>query len=148
MRFNNTLVSYKGKTRRLPKRYLSNLKGSDLKKQIKSIFEGKKRPKIKSRKARKSTWTAKFDREYGDEIVKLKGGKTLKNISKVSGISEKALKEVYNKGAAAYFTGGSRPNQTPESWAYARVYSYIMGGNTRKVDTEVTEKYNVKFKHT
>ena len=147
MRFNNTLVSYKGKTRRLPKRYLSNLKGSDLKKQIKSIFEGKKRPQIKSRKARKSTWTAKFDREYGDEIVKLKGGKTLKNIAKVTEIPEKALKKVYEKGAAAYYTGGSRVNQVESSWAYARVYSYIMGGKTRKVDKEVTEKYNVKFKH-
>jgi len=147
MVFNNTPVTYKGKTRRLPKRYLSNLKGSDLKKQIKSIFEGKNRPIIKSRKARKSTWTAKFDREYGDDIAKLKGGKSLKNIAKVSGIPEKGLKEIYDKGAAAYYTGGSRPSQTSSSWAYARVYSYIMGGNTRKVDKEVTEKYNVKFKH-
>ena len=147
MRFNNTSVTYKGKTRRLPKRYLSNLKGTDLKKQIKSIFEGKNRPAIKSRKARKSTWTAKFDRAYGDDIAKLKGGKSLKNIAKVTGISEKALKEVYDKGNAAYYTGGSRPNQTPASWAYARIYSYVMGGNTRKIDNEITEKYNVIFKH-
>lgn len=48
---------------------------------------------------------------------------------------------------AAYYNGGSRPNQTPESWAYARVYSYIMGGNTRKVDVGITRRYNVEFIH-
>lgn len=138
------LVSYKKKTRRLPKRYLSNLKGNDLNKQIKSIFEGTRRPKI-SRKKRKSTWTAKFDRQYGEEIAKLKGGKNLKNIAKVSKIPKEALEEVYRKGAAAYYTGGSRPNQSSSSWAKARVYSYILGGNTRKVDSAITKKYNIKF---
>ena len=74
-------------------------------------------------------------------------GRTLKNISKVSKIPLKALEKVFQKGMAAYYNGGSRPNQTPESWAYARVYSYIMGGNTRKIDSEITRKHNVKFVH-
>jgi len=75
----------------------------------------------------------------------MKNGRNLKNIANVSKIPVKALEEVFTKGVAAYYNGGSRPNQTPESWAYARVYSYIMGGNTRKVDAHITKKYNVQF---
>mgnify|MGYP001464167251 CR=1 FL=1 len=71
----------------------------------------------------------------------------MKNIARVTKIPENALEEVFKKGMSAYYKGGSRPNQTPESCGYARVYSYIMGGNTRKVDNEITIKYNVKFKH-
>lgn len=144
---NTVKITYKGETRNLPKRYLSSLKGSDKEKQIKSIFEAKNRPKIDSVKSRKSSWTVKFDKIYGKEIEKIGGKKTLKNIAKVSKIPEKALREIYQKGAAAYFTGGSRPNQTKDSWAYARVYSYILGGNTRKIDVEITKKYKVKFIH-
>ena len=142
----NIIVKYKKKTRKLPKRYIpSGLSKNDRKKQIKSIFEGTKRPKI-SYKSKKSSWTKKFDSVYGDEIKKLPGGRNLKNISIVSGIPLGAIQGVFNKGKAAYFTG-SRPNQTPESWAYARVYSYIMGGNTRKVDNHLTIEYKVKFKY-
>ena len=56
-----------------------------------------------------------------------------------------ALKEVVKKGMGAYYSSGSRPNQTAESWGKARMYSYIMGGPTRKVDNHITEKYKVKF---
>ena len=47
----------------------------------------------------------------------------------------------------AYYSSGSRPNQTAESWGLARMYSYILGGPTRKIDHHITEKYNVKFKY-
>lgn len=139
-------VSYKGKTRRIPARYLEGLKGKDREKQIMSILDGKKRPKT-SFVSKKSSWTQLFNSTYGSKVDSMDGGRTLKNIAKVTKITEKALEEVFKKGMAAYYNGGSRPNQTPESWAYARVYSYIMGGNTRKVDNEITVKYNVKFKH-
>ena len=32
------------------------------------------------------------------------------------------------------------------SWGKARMYSYIMGGPTRKYDEHITKKYNVIFK--
>ncbi len=53
--------------------------------------------------------------------------------------------EVVRKGKGAYYSSGSRPNQTSESWGRARMYSYIMGGPTRKVDNHITNKYNVRF---
>ena len=52
---------------------------------------------------------------------------------------------VVKKGKGAYYSSGSRPNQTASSWGKARMYSYIMGGPTRKVDKHITDKYNVKF---
>ena len=71
----------------------------------------------------------------------------MKQISKAVNIPVKALNAVKKKGMGAYYSSGSRPNQTAESWGKARMYSYILGGKTRKVDNHITKKYNVKFKH-
>ncbi len=132
----------------LPKQYTSNLSKKDKKKQIKAIKKASKdyqkgkytsRPKLKSFKSKKSNWTSKFEKKYGDDV------KTYKEISKVTGIPVGALKAVVKKGMGAYYSSGSRPNQTAESWGKARMYSYIMGGPTRKVDQEITKNFNVKF---
>lgn len=137
-------ITYKGESKLVPKNYVEGLKGYDRRKQIKSIFEGKARPKT-SFKSKESTWTTKFNKKYGNELDQMKGGRSKKNISKVTGIPFKAIDEVFKKGEGAYYSAGSRPNQTPQSWAYARVYSYILGGNARKIDADITKKYNVKF---
>ena len=137
-------ITYKGETRNVPKTYVEGLKGYERQKQIKSIFEGKKRPKT-SFKSKESSWTKKFSAKYGEQLDNMKGGRSKKNIAKVTGIPFKALDEVYKKGKGAFFSSGSRPNQTPESWSRARMYSYILGGPARKVDKSITEKYNVKF---
>lgn len=141
-------VTYKGETRDIPKRYLpDSLSKSERQKQIKSIFEGKERPKTKV-KERKSTWTTQFDKEYGEQLDAMKGKRSKRNIAKVTGIPFKAIDEVYKKGEGAFYSSGSRPNQTASSWARGRIYAYIMGGEkVRKVDKDITDKYNVKFKH-
>lgn len=132
----------------IPKKYTKGLSYKDKKKQIKNIKTAKKsykkkkyidRQKLKSYKNKKSSWTKKFKDKYGN-ITKLH------EISKRTGIPKKALMAVLKKGRGAYYSSGSRPNQTAESWARARMYSYIMGGPTRKYDKEITKKYNVKFK--
>ena len=139
-------ITYKGETRNIPKRYLGNLKGKDRQKQIKSIFEEKKRPETKA-KSRKSSYTAKFDKKYGDELDKMKGKRSKKNIAKITGIPFKAIDEVYKKGEGAFYSSGSRPNQTPSSWARGRIYAFIMGGKkVRKADKDIIEKYKVKFR--
>lgn len=140
-------VTYNGETRDIPKRYIpDSLTPSQRRKQIKSIFEGKLRPKLNTRK-RRSSWTVKFNKEYGEKLDKL-GKRSIKNIAKVTKLPYKALLQVYRKGKGAYYSGGSRPNQTPQSWGLARVYGYVMGNKkVRKVDKEVTEKYEVRFKH-
>jgi hypothetical protein len=76
----------------------------------------------------------------------MKGGRSVKNIAKLTGLPFKALKEVFEKGEAAYYSAGSRPNQTAQSWAYGRLYSYILGeGGARNIDRSITKKYNVDF---
>ncbi len=137
-------VTYKGETRNIPDNYLKGLKGYERTKQIKSIFQGKARPKTKA-KSKESSYTIQFNKKYGEQLSKMKGGKSKRNIAKLTGIPYKALDEVMKKGEKAYFTSGSRPNQTPQSWGRARTYSYILGGNARKVDKEITKRYNVKF---
>tara|TARA_B100000427_G_scaffold298974_1_gene280326 strand:+ start:298 stop:732 length:435 start_codon:yes stop_codon:yes gene_type:complete len=140
----------KKKTRsKLPKHYTARLSRKDKKKQIRSIKRSSKayqkgkyisRPKLKSYKHKKSSWVTKFEKKYGEDV------KTYKEIEKVTGIPAKALRMVVKKGKGAYYSSGSRPNQTATSWGKARMYSYIMGGPTRKIDQHITDKYNVRFK--
>jgi len=137
-------VTYKGESRNIPDNYLKGLKGYERTKQIKSIFEGKPRPKTKA-PSKESSYTIQFNKKYGEQLSKMKGGKSKRNIAKITGIPYKALDEVMKKGEGAFFSSGSRPNQTPQSWGRARMYSYILNGKARKVDKEITKKYNVKF---
>jgi hypothetical protein len=51
--------------------------------------------------------------------------------------------EIFDKGMKAYYTSGSRPNQTPYSWAYARLFSVLFGGKSRDIDSKEVEKYNI-----
>ena len=133
----------------LPKKYYSKLSRKDKKKQLKSLKKSQKsykkgkyftRPKLKSFKEKKSSWTQKFHKLHPQ-------AKTLKQISDATGIPKPALSAVKRKGMGAYYSSGSRPNQTAESWGLARMYSYILGGPTRKIDNHITKKYNVKFKY-
>lgn len=140
-------ITYRGQTRNIPKRYLpDSLTPSQRKKQIKSIFEGTDRPKLDI-KPRKSSNTILFNKKYGDRFKNLKGGKSVENIAKVVGLPFKALKEIFERGEGAYYSSGSRPNQTAQSWSYGRLYGYIMGDkDVRKADADITKKYKVDFK--
>jgi hypothetical protein len=133
----------------IPKQYSSGLSRKDKKKQLRSLKKSQRsykkgkyipRPKLKSFKEKKSSWTQKFHKLHPE-------AKTLKQIADVTGIPKPALSAVKRKGMGAYYSSGSRPNQTAESWGLARMYSYILGGPTRKIDHHITEKYNVKFKY-
>tara|TARA_A100001391_G_scaffold48269_1_gene28724 strand:+ start:12374 stop:12862 length:489 start_codon:yes stop_codon:yes gene_type:complete len=144
---NMVKITYKGETRDIPKRYIPDtLTKAERLKQIKSIFEEEDRPKTKVR-SRKSSATVEFNKMYGERLKKMKGGKSVENIAKVVGLPFRALKEVFLKGEGAYYSAGSRPNQTAQSWAYGRLYSFITGiGGARKADKDIIEKYGVEFK--
>ena len=133
---------------KIPKKYSYKLSRKDKQKQLRSIRNTRRsyrkgiyidRPKLKSYHSKKSNWVTKFEKKYGDNV------KTYKEIEKATGIPKKALMAVVRKGKGAYYSSGSRPNQTASSWGKARMYSYIMGGPTRKVDKHITDKYDVKF---
>ena len=129
-------VKYKNKEYNIPKKYLGNLKGKELQKQIKSIIEGTDRPQT-SFKSKKSSHIKKFEEKYKKKITDKKWIND--NILK-----KKGQELILSKGMGAYYSGGSRPNQTPQSWALARLASVIMNGNARKSDIDICKKYKLK----
>ena len=133
----------------IPKKYSNKLSKKDKKRQLRNLKRSRRaytrgkyinRPKLKSYKSKKSNWVTKFENKYGKDV------KTYTEIEEKTGIPKKALMEVVKKGKGAYYSSGSRPNQTASSWGKARMYSFIMGGPTRKVDNHIIKKYNIKFK--
>lgn len=125
----------KGKgTVSIPKKYVpKSLTPADKKKQVKSIVEGTKRPKVDSFKSKRSSHVVAFEKRYGYKIS---------NTSRIAKdiITKTGIEKILDKGRAAYYQG-SRPNQTPTSWSLARLASVIMNGKARQVDRDIWEKY-------
>ena len=93
------------------------------------------RSKVKSYKSKKSQHLL-----TAQKIYKLKNISVNANLSKKTGCSIKALNKIVNKGRGAYFSSGSRPNQTAESWGLARLASSITGGKAAAVDYSILEQ--------
>ena len=55
-------------------------------------------------------------------------------LAKATRCSVGSLKQIVKKGEGAFYSSGSRPNQTPQSWGYARLASAITGGKAAAVD--------------
>lgn len=134
-----------GKNEKVPLRYIPNnltikdkeKQRSYLKKSRKNYKKGKYfiRPKIKSFKNRKSNHTRRLQ-----QIYKVKNATPNNELSEKSKCSIETLKKIINKGEGAYLSSGSRPNQTPRSWGYARLASALTGGNAAIVDYDLLEK--------
>jgi hypothetical protein len=58
-------------------------------------------------------------------------------ISKKSGCSKSALKKIISKGEGAYYSSGSRPNQTGQSWGLARLASALTAGKAGAIDYNI-----------
>lgn len=63
-----------------------------------------------------------------------------KELAAKTGCSTEALAAIVRKGEGAYYSSGSRPNQTPQSWGLARLASAITGSKAAKVDYHILEK--------
>ena len=100
-------------------------------------------PGDKEAKTKPSKYTQRYKAMYGEDVNDLfermfvkeevlteKQIEGLKKKSEKSGIPYGILKQVYNRGMAAWRTG-HRPGTTPQQWAFARVNSFITGGKTR-----------------
>ena len=61
-------------------------------------------------------------------------------LSKKTGCSKATLRRIISKGEGAYFSSGSRPNQTGPSWGKARLASAITSGKAAAVDYAILEK--------
>ena len=120
---------------KINKKYVPDtLTKKDKEKQIKSIKDKKERPKLDSFKSKRSSLVERFEKKYGYKISKLS------RISKEI-ISKKGIDLIIKKGQGAYYSSGSRPNQTAQSWALARLAGVIMNSPARKVDIKIWDKY-------
>lgn len=127
-----------------PKRYLSNLSKKDKKKQLQMLLKSKKLYKKHRFFTRKSL--PSYKNKTSKHILKARKIYNIQNITPSKELSEKtgcslsALKKIVNKGEGAYYSSGSRPNQTPQSWGLARLASSITGGKASAVDFDILEK--------
>ena len=84
----------------------------------------------------------KFNKKYGQ---KLQEPNSKKDISKLTGVSMKILDDVYYRGMGAFKTNPSSVRKSvtsPQQWAMARVYSFVVGGKTQKTaDADLWKKH-------
>ncbi len=130
---------------RLPLRYIpSQLTRKDRVKQLRAIKASKKayqkgkyyvRPKLASFKSRKSKHILLAEKIYGVERIMPD-----KELAQKTKCSVSALKQIVRKGEGAYYSSGSRPNQTARSWGIARLASAISGGKASAVDFNILER--------
>lgn len=125
----------------VPKR-LSRRDKKKVKKMLKKsrkLYKKKKyftRKKVKSFKSKVSPHIKK-----SLKIYKLKKFSVNQELAKKTGCSLTGLRKIVKKGQGAYYSSGSRPNQTGHSWGYARLASSISGGKAAAVDFNILEKY-------
>ena len=95
-----------------------------------------------SAKTKPSKHTKKYKQMFGESDVELNEViKGLKKKAEKSGMPYSILKQVYNRGMAAW-KGGHRPGTTPQQWAFARVNSFITksSGTWGKADSDLAKK--------
>ena len=130
---------------RVPLRYVpKSLNKHDTIKQKKAIDRSRKaykkgkyimRPKVKSFTSKKSPHIIKATKYYKIDTMK-----PSYKLAKATHCKKWALEKIVNKGRGAYYSSGSRPNQTPDSWGYARLGSVLTGGPSSRIDYRILEK--------
>jgi len=132
------------KTQKVPMRYLpKRLTRKDKKKQSFMLKKSRRlykkgvyftRKPLESFKSKFSPHIIKARKIYGVETI----GATDELVKK-TGCSKDALSKIIRKGEGAYFSSGSRPNQTGQSWGIARLASSITAGKAAAVDYSILE---------
>jgi len=132
----------KPKQSKIPIRYLPiRLSRKDKKNQIRMLNKSRKmykkgifynRKPLQSYNNKTSKHILNARRIY--KIDKIVPGNAL---SRATGCSVSALKMIVKKGEGAYYSSGSRPNQSAHSWGLARLTSSISGGKAAAVDYNI-----------
>lgn len=123
-------------------RYLPNkLSAKDKKIQLKQLLHSRKlyrqgkyytRKPLKSFKSKPSQHVTKAQKMYGVDKIE-----ATNELAKTTGCTKSALMKVINKGKGAYYSSGSRPNQTPLSWGIARLASALTLGKAGNIDYDI-----------
>lgn len=130
---------------KIPIRYLpKKLTRSDKKKQLNMLLKSKKmykqnkyytRKNVSSYKSKKSSHLSDASRIYN-----IKNITPNEELAQKTGCKLSALKQIVKKGEGAYFSSGSRPNQTAQSWGLARLASSLTAGKAAAVDFDIIDK--------
>ena len=128
----------------IPKRYVpKTLSKRDKARQKKMIQKSRKDYKKKIYKTRKKVDSFKSKKSQhiinAEKIYNLKKITVNSNLAKKTGCSVNALNSIIKKGQGAYYSSGSRPNQTAHSWGVARLASSITGGKASVIDYNILE---------
>jgi hypothetical protein len=107
-------------------------------KQSKSKSKGKNkyytRKKMPSFQSKVSPHVIKARKVYGVEKIT-----PSTELAKATKCKKATLRRIEQKGQGAYYSSGSRPNQTAHSWGRARLASAITGGKASAVDLKLLE---------
>ena len=132
-------------TTKFTMRYLpKGLTKKDRASQIKMLAKSKKlykankyytRKKLASYKNRKSNHILNARKLYNVSTIT-----PTDELASKTGCSLAALNEIVKKGEGAYYSSGSRPNQTAKSWGLARLASSITGGKSAAVDYDIIKR--------
>ena len=127
---------------RYPKRYIpTKLTKKDKYKQKKELNKSRKaykkgkyytRKKMKSFQSKESSHVKNAKKTYKVNTVTANP-----LLAKRTGCTIDTLHKIIKKGQAAYYSSGSRPNQTGHSWGRARLASSITGGKSAAVDFNI-----------
>jgi hypothetical protein len=129
----------------IPRRYIPfSLSRKDKMKQKNMILRSRKLYKNKQFFTRKRLHS--FKSKPSKHVINAKRIYNIDNIlpsrelAKKTGCSIDSLKKIVNKGEGAYYSSGSRPNQTAQSWGIARLASAITGGKASQVDFSILKE--------
>ena len=132
------------KTQKFPLRYLPRrLTKNDRIKAKKELLKSRKayrkgnyytRKTLSSFHSKPSKFIGKAEKMYRVERID-----ATNELAKASGCSKEALAKIIQKGEGAYFSSGSRPNQTGQSWGKARLASALTAGKAAVVDYSILE---------
>lgn len=135
----------KKKQYKIPIRYVP-LKLSKRDKETQIQMLGKSRRMYKNKKYYTRKKLASYTNKPSKHIIKARKIYDIQNIApnkelaRKTGCSLSALKKIVSKGEGAYFSSGSRPNQTAQSWGLARLASSITAGKAAAVDYDIINK--------
>lgn len=138
----NTHKGKNTKQLRVPMRYLpTTLSKKDRIKQKRMLMRSRKLYKKHQYYTRKplQSYKHKTSKHIKDaqRIYKIENITPNAKLAKATGCSISALKQIVRKGEGAYYSSGSRPNQTAQSWGLARLASSITGGKAAAVDYNI-----------
>jgi len=121
------------------------LQKKQLKKSAEDYDKGKYtgRKKLKSFKSKTSGNVLEVRKKLGVPMNFEKIAKKLTSSKNKQKKLIQGMEEICEKGKGAYYSSGSRPNQTSFSWCKGRVASVLVGGKSRKIDKKIVDKYNI-----